>query len=233
MDKNRWIMHQDWDDLYFIHWPVPVDELRPHVPEELDIDEFDGSAWIAVVPFRMRNIRFRGLPKLPFGTDLLELNVRTYVSYNGEPGVYFITLDSDHPLGVFLARTAFGLPYVHASMRMDKNDSITQFSSRRTHKGYTPAHFHAEFQTLSEPMQARPGSLLYWLTERYALWVVRGKRVYKGPIIHNNWMLQKAEAAVGTNHLLDFLPAEHFQRRPITYYSKSVQTRIFPYERKS
>ncbi|MCA1020777.1 YqjF family protein [Halobacillus litoralis] len=233
MDRNRWMMHQDWDDLYFIHWPVPAEELRPYVPEKLDIDEFDGSAWIAVVPFRMKNIRFRGLPEIPFGTELLELNVRTYVSYKGEPGVYFITLDSDHPLGVFLARSVFGLPYVHASMRMDIGDSSTQFSSHRTHKGYPAAQFHAEFQTVSEPMEARPGSLLYWLTERYALWVVRGKRVYKGPIIHNNWKLQKAEAAVTTNHLLDFLPSEYFRSRPVTYYSKSVQTRIFPYERKS
>ncbi|WP_226581701.1 YqjF family protein [Halobacillus litoralis] len=233
MKRNHWIMHQDWEDLVFMHWPIPAKALRPFIPRALEIDEYDNTAWIAIVPFRMRNIRFRGLPPIPFNNELLELNVRTYVTYKGVPGVYFITLDANHPLGVFLARKAFGLPYVHAKMRMKQSDSHIHFTSCRTHNGYPPAHFHAGFQTISDPMHARPGSLLYWLTERYALWVVRGSSVYKGPILHSHWRLQKTEADISVNHLVDFLPPSIFKEEPITYYSKSLQTRIFPFEKQS
>ncbi|MBA2175100.1 DUF2071 domain-containing protein [Halobacillus locisalis] len=232
MKTKSWIMHQTWEELVFMHWPVSVDLLRPHIPETFEIDTYDGTAWIAIVPFRMNDIRFRGMPSVPLGNQLLELNVRTYVSYNGEPGVYFVTLDANHPLGIFLARTVFGLPYVHANMRMDQTDEIFHFTSRRTHSGYAPAHFHASFKTISPPVPSQPGSLLYWLTERYALWVIRGSSIYKGPIYHRNWSLQKAESEVYINQLTDFLPASVFESKPMTYYSKSLDTYIFPFEKK-
>lgn len=233
MDRNHWIMHQEWNDLIFMHWPVPAEVLRPFIPPAFTIDEYDDSAWIAIVPFRMQNIRFRTLPSLPFGNQLLELNVRTYVTFNGEPGGYFITLDANHPLGVFLARTLFGLPYVHAKMRMDQTEAGYQFTSRRIHKGYPASHFHANFHTVSESIHAQPGSLLYWLTERYALWLVRGRsKIYKGPILHKNWRLQKAEADIHVNQLVNFLPPSLFATKPITYFSKSLHTKIFPFERK-
>ncbi|TGB02754.1 YqjF family protein [Halobacillus salinus] len=232
MRLNKWIMHQTWEELVFMHWPVSEEELRPFIPDAFELDLFEGQAWIAIVPFRMNNIHFKGLPKVKAGNHLLELNVRTYVTYNGEPGVYFITLDANHPLGVFLARTVFGLPYVHANMRLEQNDSSVHYLSRRTHDGYPTAHFHATINPISPPFPAEPGSLIYWLTERYCLWVVRGSYIYKGPIFHHNWSLQKSEATIFTNSLVDFLPPSIFESKPMTYYSASLETYIFPFEKK-
>ncbi|MCD5322294.1 MULTISPECIES: YqjF family protein [Pontibacillus] len=229
--KKSWIMKQDWNDLIFIHWPVKVDDLRPHVPDCFDIDTYEGWAWIAIVPFQMKNIQLRGLPPVPGFNQLLELNVRTYVTYNGEPGVYFYTLDANHLIGVGIARYVFGLNYVTARMSLDQQDGTYHFLSRRTHTGYPPAHFHARYKPVSPVLRTQPGSLMYWLTERYALWVNRGKRIYKGPIFHQNWQLQKAEVEMPINDLTDFLPSSVFDRKPVAYFSKNLHTSIFPFER--
>ncbi|KGP92248.1 hypothetical protein N780_01460 [Pontibacillus chungwhensis BH030062] len=229
--RRPWIMKQEWNDLLFIHWPVKVSDLRPHVPDCFEIDTYDGWAWIAIVPFRMANIQLRGLPVVPGFNQLLELNVRTYVRYNGEPGVYFYTLDANHITGVSIARYVFGLNYVTARMSLRQNDDTYHSLSRRTHIGMPPAHFHARYRPLSPVLRTQPGSLMYWLTERYALWINRGKRIYKGPIFHQNWQLQKAEVEMPVNGLTDFLPSYVFDQKPVVYFSKSLHTSIFPFER--
>lgn len=230
--RKQWIMKQDWNDLLFLHWPIPVHELRPHVPDCFELDTYDGFAWIAIVPFQMSNIQVRGLPVVPGVSQLLELNVRTYVTYNGESGVYFYTLDANHTFAVAIARYIFGLNYVTASMNLKSvNDDIYHFSSRRTHIGQPAAHFHVRYRPISPVTRAHPESLMYWLTERYALWVNRGKRIYKGPIFHQNWQLQKAEVDMPVNNLTDFLPATLFSTKPIAYFSKHLHTSIFPFER--
>ncbi|KHE72160.1 YqjF family protein [Halobacillus sp. BBL2006] len=229
MKHNFWIMQQSWEDLVFIHWPVPVKLLRPFVPSPFEIDQFDGTAWIAIVPFHMNHIQFRGIPLIPFQNRMLELNVRTYVKYRNETGVYFFSLDADHRFGVFLARTLFGLPYLNAHMRMEKHLDHLLYMSRRVHSGYEQVHFHCSVSIDSPLPPSKPGSLIYWLTERYALWAVRGSKVYKGPILHQHWNLQKAEAEIMTNHLLDFLPAPLLTHDPIVHYSQSLKTRIYPF----
>ncbi|RWZ58828.1 DUF2071 domain-containing protein [Halobacillus fulvus] len=232
MDSKQWIMRQTWENLVFMHWPVDEEALRPFIPDSFTIDVINGQAWIAIVPFRMNHIRFRGLPEIAAGNQLLELNVRTYVTYKGEPGVYFITLDANHPLGVFLARTVFGLPYVNAEMKLKQKTNHLQFTSRRTHKGYDKSHFHASVDITSPIITPSPDSLTSWLTERYALWVQRGRTIYKGPIQHKNWSLQEAKARIDFNQLTDFLPPGSLSGEPLTHYSKTLDTYIYPFERK-
>jgi uncharacterized protein YqjF (DUF2071 family) len=225
-------MKQTWKDLFFIHWPISEDILRPFVPEELELDLYDGTAWIAIVPFRMKQIRLKGIPTFPIGHSLLELNLRTYVKHKEEQGVYFFSLDANNPLAVFLARTCFGLNYLTASMTYKQHLDHVHYTSRRTHPSTPSSHFHATFTVLSSPFHAQPGSLMYWLTERYALWVKRREHVYKGPIFHHHWPLQKAEATIYTNTLPDFLQ-DHttFLTEPVTYYSPFLETTIFPFEK--
>src|ERR1700687_1753738 len=113
---SPYVMHQEWHDLLFMHWRVPYDALRQIVPQTLPLDTFDGDAWIAVVPFEMRNVRWRFLPAVPRLSFFPELNVRTYVTLNQRPGVYFFSLDAANPLAVEIARTLFHLPYQNATM---------------------------------------------------------------------------------------------------------------------
>src|SRR5579884_820399 len=84
-----WRMGQTWEELLFAHWRVPVDVVRAHVPPELDVDTHDGTAWIGLTPFRLTGLRGRGMLPLPTVSQFLELNVRTYVSHEGEkPGIW-------------------------------------------------------------------------------------------------------------------------------------------------
>src|ERR1700674_1035433 len=98
------VMTQSWPDLLFAHWPVDAEKLRALIPERLEIDTFDGRAWLAVVPFRMTNVRLRGTPAVPWLSAFPELNMRTYVTYDGEPGVWFFSLDAGNSLAVAIAR---------------------------------------------------------------------------------------------------------------------------------
>src|SRR5688572_2505606 len=112
--ERPWIMWQRWHDLLFAHWPVPTDVLRTIVPAPLALDTFEGQAWIGVVPFRMTGIRPRYLPALPWLSATPEINVRTYVTVNGVPGVYFFSLDAASYPAVVVARSMFRLNYRHA-----------------------------------------------------------------------------------------------------------------------
>jgi uncharacterized protein YqjF (DUF2071 family) len=187
------IMHQSWGDLLFMHWPVPAESLRPLIPEPLAIDTHDGVAWIGVTPFTMWGIRPAFAPSLPLLSESHELNVRTYVHLDGVPGVWFFSLDANNRVAVLGARLAFHLPYFGASMDLERRDQTICFTSRRTHPRGAPAEFEAAWTAGEEELgEARPGSLGYFLIERYCLYSARGGRLYRVRIFHRPWPLRKA-----------------------------------------
>jgi uncharacterized protein YqjF (DUF2071 family) len=116
LPMGSWVMAQTWHDLLFAHWPVDTQRLRTLIPEPLEIDQFDGQAWLAVVPFRMSGIRLRWTPAVPWLSAFPELNVRTYVKSGGRPGVWFFSLDAGNALALAIARAWFHLPYYRARM---------------------------------------------------------------------------------------------------------------------
>src|SRR5205823_6175894 len=91
LPAGRWTMTQTWHDLLFAHWPLPPDALRSLVPPELEIDTFDGNAWLGIIPFRLSGVRLRGWPEVPLVANFPEINVRTYVTHGGKPGVFFLS----------------------------------------------------------------------------------------------------------------------------------------------
>jgi len=126
-----WIMEQTWNDLLFAHWPITPEALRPLVPEMLQLDEFDGKCWVAVTPFHMTGVRPRFFPPIPGVTAFPELNVRTYVSVCGKPGVYFFSLDAASRLAVWAARATFHLPYYFAGMEVRERETWFHYRSER------------------------------------------------------------------------------------------------------
>lgn len=134
-------MVQKWHDLLFAHWPLPPDHIRPLVPRELDLDLHDGQAWVGVIPFWMSGIRARGTPAIPGLSTTPELNVRTYVTYRGIPGVYFWSLDCASRLAVWGARTFYHLPYFNASLSVQ--NAGESFSYRCTRQ--------ENFRTIQRP----------------------------------------------------------------------------------
>ena len=198
--KGPWAINMTWRNLLFAHWRVPAQQLRPHIPEPLVLDEFDGSAWLAVTPFVM-DLRLRGISVL---RNTPELNVRTYVRYEDKPGVFFFSLDLASALGVWGARVGFGLPYWKATMqarisrRMQTGDADEwiAFQSQRVTK---PAEFRGKYRHRGQPSAPSAGSLEYFLTERYCLYNVEKGKVYRAEIAHLPWPLQLAEAELERN----------------------------------
>lgn len=183
------VMHQTWDKLLFLHWPVEKEQLRRLVPAGLEIDAWEGTAWIGVTPFTIRGIRPPLLPPLPMISNSHELNVRTYVQKDGVPGVWFLSLDASNALAVLGARIGFSLPYFRAEMELTMHGNRIDFRSARTHSSAAPAEFQATWQVGSPQPDAVPGTRDFFLIERYCLYASTGDRLYRAQIHHRPWPL--------------------------------------------
>jgi len=197
-----WVMVQRWHDLLFAHWRCAATDLRRIIPAALDIDTFDGAAWIGVVPFYMSGVRFRGVPPIPTAHAFQEINVRTYVTLDGRPGVWFFSLDAESWLAVIGARLGIRLPYFRASMQMTRRDGAIDYTTERWSIAGAPAAFAATYRGVGPASHAAPGSLDHFLTERYSLYASDGKRIWRGDIIHPPWSLQSGEARIHQNSMI-------------------------------
>ena len=202
-------MRQVWEDLLFAHWPVDPDALRLMLPANLQLDLYDGRAWVGLVPFRMSGVGARLIPSefSPFP----ELNVRTYVVHGGKPGVWFFSLDAAHALTVWGARKFFHLPYLLAGMACEEQEGWIHYRSTRNpvdaeiHKttAASPARLLARYRPVGEVFEAQPGSLEHFLAERYSLYA-RDSRggLLRCEVHHPPWPLQPAEAVFDENTML-------------------------------
>jgi uncharacterized protein YqjF (DUF2071 family) len=200
-------MGQTWLDLLFAHWRVPEATLRRGVPAEIPIDTFDGSAWLGITPFEVVGLHPRGLPPLPWLSRFPELNVRTYTTIDGRPGIWFFRLDADRAAAVLAARLTYRLPYRHASM------SIVRSGTRIAYRD--DGRFAATYEPCGPVAFPRPGTLEHFLTERYRLYTTdhRG-RVRSADIHHAPWPLQPARAELAENTMgPDDEPLLHFAAR--------------------
>lgn len=234
LPARPWVISFTWHDLLFAHWPAEPAAIRDVVPRPLELDLFDGHAWIGVIPFRMSGVRLRGLPALPGTASFPEVNVRTYVRAGGRAGVYFFSLDAASWLACRMARAWYRLPYHHARMTVRREDDSVLYESVRR-EGSQPAEFRAIYGPLSDPSAARQGSLEHWLVERYCLFTVNARgQVFSGDIHHVPWSLQDAAARIETHTLAsaagiclpDTAPILHFARRldVVVWPSRRVTT---------
>jgi uncharacterized protein YqjF (DUF2071 family) len=215
-------MSMRWDDLLFMHWPVRAELLRPLIPSGLELDTHDGNAWIGVVPFGMSRVRPRLVPSVPWVSKFLELNVRTYVTAAGRPGVWFFSLDAANPLAVRVARRSFHLPYFDARMSIKGDGETIQYQSTRTHRDAPPATFSCAYRPTGPAIRSTTGSLADFLTNRLCLYSAdRSGRIHCGKIDHAPWPLQPAKAEIEWNTMTaglgvvlpDIAPLLHFSKR--------------------
>jgi uncharacterized protein YqjF (DUF2071 family) len=179
--------YQSWRELLFVHWPVPAAQLRPLVPPSMTIDQFDGSAYVGLVPFVVEAARPVGVPP-PFGLRFLETNVRTYVHLDGrEPGVYFFSLNAASLLAVVGARLTFGLPYFWATGEQRRSATTTDYRLRR--RGGRRPGCRVRYRVGAYRGPARPGSLDHFLIERYLLHVQRGPSLWTVRVRHHPYPL--------------------------------------------
>jgi uncharacterized protein len=189
LPECSWFMRQTWCDLLFAHWRVPRDRLEEVVPAQLPIDEFDGSAWIAVTPFLVSGLRLRGSTPVPRASRFPELNVRTYVTVDGKPGIHFFSLDAARRTAVLAARRFYRLPYYLARMRRELSNGGIEFMSYRVSGDGPDARFAGRYGPTGKPGVAAPGSIEHFLTER----------ILRGEIHHPPWPLQPATGELQQN----------------------------------
>lgn len=229
-------MHQNWGKLLFMHWAIDAEVLRPLIPSQLSIDTFDSAAWIGEVPFTMWGIRASFLPAIPGTSAFHELNVRTYVHFNGVPGVWFFSLDAAHSLAVWGARTFYHLPYFNAEMSLSQAGKTINYSSKRIDDRGSPAEFKASW-IIGEPLpQSTPDSREFFLTERYCLYSHHRDQLYSSRIFHKPWPLRKAELGSVTTALADRYESTMIQAlgipepegEPLLHYAESIAVEIWP-----
>lgn len=234
LERGPWVMAQSWHDLLFAHWPVPVTALRPLIPAALEIDTYAGQAWLAVVPFRMSGVRLRGTPAVPWLSNFLELNVRTYVVHDCKPGVWFFSLDAENPVAVEIARRWFHLPYFRANMRLQEAGDWFHYESARTHRGAPTAALRAKYRPISPPGPAVRGTLEHFLTERYCLYTTnRSGDLIRGEIHHGPWPLQTAEAEFAENTMASAAGIALPTSPPLLHFAHRQDVVVWPPERRS
>jgi uncharacterized protein len=217
---------QRWRDLLFLHWPIPVETLRPRIPPGLEIDTFDGVAYIGLVPFWMTGVRPSWAPE-PLAFRFLETNVRTYVHRDGQdPGVYFFSLEAGSAIAVAVARLQFGLPYFWARMQLRRGGQEIEYRSRRLVGG--TARSYARFVPGEFLGGSAPGTLEHFLIERYYLHVERGGRLYRGQVHHTTYPVQRATLLTLKDELIGAtgLPQPPGPP-PLVHYVRGVDVDIF------
>jgi uncharacterized protein YqjF (DUF2071 family) len=220
-------MHQTWGKLLFMHWRIDAKLLRPLIPAQLEIDTFDGSAWIGVVPFTMWGIRASFLPAIPGASAFHELNVRTYVHYRGVPSVWFLSLDAANRLAVWGARKFYHLPYFNARMSLAQTGNTISYSSLRNDQRGAPAELQATW-TIGETLPtASPGSRDFFLTERYGLDCEHRGKLYRARIYHRPWPLQKAELISLNSSMVESHDLPTPEGEPLLHYCEELSVEIW------
>jgi len=225
--ERSWIMAQTWRDLLFAHWPVPAAELARAVPPQLELDLWNGQAFIGVIPFRMDRIHPRGMFPLPWLSATPEINVRTYVKAGDKRGVYFFSLHATSFVAVKIARRFFHLPYLQATMNVRSEGDTVHYAS-----ACGGAEFRGWYRPTGKVALAQPGTLEHWLTERYCFYTLDPHgNVIRGDVDHAPWPLQPAEASIEANTMTEPFRIRLPDAPPLLHFSRTLDVRLWMPER--
>lgn len=218
--------YQRWRHLLFVHWRVPVSELRRVVPESLEIDTFEGDAFVGLVPFEMQGVRPAWAPEA-FAFNFLETNMRTYVHVAGrDPGVYFFSLEAASRIAVTAARVGWSLPYHYANMAMDVRGSEVDYETTRTSD--PAARLKTHYRITQELGASQPDTLEFFLFERYLLHTERGGQVWTGQVHHTPYPVHLAELESFEEGLVQAAGLSEPGCAPeLSHYSPGVDVEIF------
>jgi uncharacterized protein YqjF (DUF2071 family) len=225
------VMRQDWHHLGFLHWEVPIDALRKLVPERLSLDTFQGKAYIGLIPFTVLNSRPLFTPSIPGVSDFHEVNVRTYVHLDGnDPGVFFFSLDAASILAVEGGRAFYRLPYLPATIEMTAPEGGPVLLDSRRELPDNPGNCHVTYTPEGPVYEAAPGTLDFFLLERYVLYAHDGGRLHKARVHHPPYPVQRARVDRLEETLIFAAGIRRGPERPIAHYVRKVEVEIFPPE---
>jgi uncharacterized protein YqjF (DUF2071 family) len=225
------VMFQQWRDLLFLHWAYPAASIQETLPKGLIVDQFEGKAWLGLVPFFMQNVRPRFVPALPVLSNFMEMNLRTYVyDRAGVPGVWFYSLDANQPAAVAIARRFFHLPYQRARMKSAR--APAGMITYESHRAGNHAKCRFEYGRGAELPAPAPGSLDFFLIERYRLYAKAGDHLCRGAVSHKPYPLCGAHMAQWHEELTaanGLPPAGRAPDHVVT--SPGVDVAVFPLKR--
>jgi uncharacterized protein len=219
-------MSQDWDHLLYLHYRVDPAEVRARVPEPLELDELDGTAWVSVIPLRLNHVHLRDVVPVPGTSEFTELNVRTYVSHQGIRGVYFLSIDASSRLASAVARSSFNLPYHAATMTFEEDNGAYHAVSRR--EGATVS-FEARYRPTGQTLAESASPQIRFLADRFCMYTTnRRGRLMRGDISHLPWDIQAVEATVDAGQMLASNGVTALDDAPIMGYSQGSTSRCWP-----
>jgi uncharacterized protein len=220
---------QRWRHLLFLHWEVPAAALRALIPAEIEIDTFEGRAYVGVVPFTMLDVSPRWSPSIPGISNFHELNVRTYVHYKGnDPGVWFFSLDAASSIAVLVARAGWSLPYHRAKMKLSIEGDHVHYKSERLWPGPKPAELECTYTIGSSLGPATPDTFEHFLAERYILYAVQGGELVSGRVHHKPYPLHCADVHAIRESMVRATGLPDPSGAPHTLYSPGVDVDVFP-----
>ena len=220
---------QDWQHLLFLHWETAADDMRKLLPPGLELDLFQGKAYVGLIPFTVKNSRPAFTPPLLVLSDFHEVNVRTYVRHEGTPGVFFFSLDAANRSAVMAARATYRLPYHFArmSMEFDEPNRRIDYRSERRWPGPLPANCSIRYHIPESPANpASPGTIEHFLIERYTLFTYSGGRMYAAIVEHQPYLIQRAEVEALEETLIWAAKIRKFEEAPLTHYSRELAVGI-------
>jgi uncharacterized protein YqjF (DUF2071 family) len=236
LPSGRWLIRQRWNDLLFAHWPMPAAVLAPLIPEGLQVDTFQGSAWLGVMPFWMDRIKVRGIPPLPGVRSFPDLSLRTYVreERTGTPGVVCLSLDASNLLAVAVGCVLYHLPYHWAEMYLEqRSEREFSFFSRRRFCDQ-PVVFKARYRGLGPSRrlaESGAGTLEHFLMERYSLFSSnRNGQPIRANLHHVSSLLEEAEADIEKNDLAAVLGIQLPEQAPVLHYTRRLAVYVWPAE---
>lgn len=224
MIRKPWVMTQEWHDVLFLHWPVPADLLRKHIPVELELDLYNNMAWVGFVFFKVKGNRPRFIPPIPGVSSYLELNIRTYVTYKGRKGIHVFSLDASNSLIVKLTTLGNFLPYRYAKVRLERRKKTFTYS-RAGDINTVSEVFSTTFEVVSKSIESN--QFERWLTERYHLWTKTKHHLFRVDTCHSPWMLQHVTGTIHENTMTSFIQNNFQTESPVAHYSKMKKARFF------
>lgn len=223
-----WIMAQQWHNLLFAHWPLNPAAVRGLLPAGVELDVYEGQAWLGMIVFRLAGVRLRDCPPVVGLAAFPEINVRLYVTHDGKPGVLFLSLDAGNRVALALARPWWRLPYHYAPILWHGEGDHIAFAAARADAA-DPAAFQVSYAPCGPAAPAARGSLAAWLTDRYCYYTTdRRGRLYRCEIDHAPWALQPAQATIAVNTMAQAQGLTLPPVAPLLHYARRMDARFYP-----
>jgi len=219
-------MYHEWNWISFLHWRYPAAVVDRLVPAGLQVETFDGSAWVGLTPFRMEGVRVPGAPALPWISRFPEINVRTYVrDGRGHSGIWFLSLDAARLPAVLAARASYGLPYFWSDMAVRRTDDRIEYRCRRL-TPHTDARCSVDV-VLGVPLaEPERDELAHFLTARFRLFTRIAGKLVAAEAEHPDWPLHHAQVQQLKENLLRNAGLPTPAGDPLVHASPGVPVRV-------